>query len=93
MEKKYQKKNTRQAVIIHLISNDNDPDKWVKESSIEAISYLALNQENFKEIMNDIDIKAITKDLMTKYNGSDKQNHQLQYRQEGRCNLLNALIQ
>ncbi|KAA6361488.1 MAG: hypothetical protein EZS28_042985 [Streblomastix strix] len=76
--KEIPEKNTRLAIIIHLISIVNDPNKWVKESSIEAISYLALNQKNFKQIMNDIDIKAITKDLMTECNGSEKQNKQLQ---------------
>ncbi|KAA6391477.1 MAG: hypothetical protein EZS28_012997 [Streblomastix strix] len=80
--KEIPEKHTRQAVIIHFISIFKDPDKWVKESSIDAISYLALSQENFKEIMNGIDIKAITKDLMTEYNGSEKQNKQLQHRQE-----------
>ncbi|KAA6401905.1 MAG: hypothetical protein EZS28_002572, partial [Streblomastix strix] len=86
-------KNIRQEVISHLKSIVNDPDKWTKESSIGAISYLALNQENYNEIMKGLNFKAISSLIGKHYVSSAEQRQKILQQQYEKSNLLCGMLQ
>ncbi|KAA6378574.1 MAG: hypothetical protein EZS28_025900, partial [Streblomastix strix] len=85
--------NIQKEVITHLKSIISDTDKCVKVSSIDAISYLALNQENYIEIMKGIDLKSIAEELRNPFRDSLEQKKEIQSKQEEKCNLLNVILE
>ncbi|KAA6355404.1 MAG: hypothetical protein EZS28_049069, partial [Streblomastix strix] len=84
--------NIQKEVISHLKSIIDDSDELTRDSSILAIACLARNQENRAEIMKGINMKSIVEKLRKPYEGTLEQKKEIQNKQEGKCNLLNMIL-
>ncbi|KAA6386763.1 MAG: hypothetical protein EZS28_017712 [Streblomastix strix] len=82
----------RTEIISHLMSIVGDFNNFIKINSRIALGNLAKNSENRSEIMKGIDMKSIAEELRKPYIGTLEQKKEIQNKQEGKCNLLYAIL-
>ncbi|KAA6363442.1 MAG: hypothetical protein EZS28_041031 [Streblomastix strix] len=82
----------RTEIISHFISIVVDSDSWTQKTSRAILGNHIQNSENRTEIMKAIDMKSIAEELRQPNVGTLEQNKQIQNKQEGKCNLLYAII-
>ncbi|KAA6367121.1 MAG: hypothetical protein EZS28_037352 [Streblomastix strix] len=85
-------KNIKQEVISHLTSIIFHIDAWTRDAAKDALSFLALNQENYSEIMRGLSFISIAGMLKNPLIGIEQQKKDTQSMQEGYCSLLSALL-
>ncbi|KAA6390277.1 MAG: putative NEK/NEK2 protein kinase, partial [Streblomastix strix] len=85
-------KEMKQEIINHLKSLLCDSDAWVKERAQIALKYLAQNDINRSEILNDEELKNIEQDLKQQIEGEEEQQKSILHRQEIDLFLLTQIL-
>ncbi|KAA6379386.1 MAG: hypothetical protein EZS28_025088 [Streblomastix strix] len=83
----------RQKIINHLKSLLNDSDNLVKEVAKTTITFLAQNDANRSEILNEEDLKQIDQDLIQPIEGTDEQQKSILHKQEMDLILISAILE
>ncbi|KAA6372378.1 MAG: hypothetical protein EZS28_032096 [Streblomastix strix] len=92
----------RQEIINHIKSllndddddgDDDDSDAWVKETAKNALKYLAQNDTNRSEILNEQELKKIEQDLKQPIEGTQEQQKNITQRQETDLLLLSLILE
>ncbi|KAA6384417.1 MAG: putative NEK/NEK2 protein kinase, partial [Streblomastix strix] len=83
----------RQEIINHLNSLLSVSDAWVKENAKVALKYLAQNEANRSEILNETVLKKIEQDLKQPIEGTQEQRKSIHQRQETALLLLSSVLE
>ncbi|KAA6354420.1 MAG: hypothetical protein EZS28_050053, partial [Streblomastix strix] len=83
----------RQEIINHLKSLLNDSDTLMKEKAKKALKYLAQNDVNRSEILNENELKKIEKDLKQSIEGTTKQKKSILQKQENDLLFLSQILE
>ncbi|KAA6346666.1 MAG: hypothetical protein EZS28_052077, partial [Streblomastix strix] len=83
----------RREIINHLITLLTDVNSWTKNTAKDALNSLSRNKTNRDEIIHDNQINQITNELRRKLEGNEEQNKLIENNQEGKCNLLIAILE
>ncbi|KAA6372446.1 MAG: hypothetical protein EZS28_032027, partial [Streblomastix strix] len=82
----------RQEIISHLKSLLSDSDDWMKEVSKTALQSLAKNDVNHNQILKNLDLNAIAKNLQKELKGSEQEKQDIMQMQEFDCVLLYSIL-
>ncbi|KAA6400640.1 MAG: hypothetical protein EZS28_003831 [Streblomastix strix] len=83
----------RNKIITHLISIINASDVNSKFDAKDALSYLAQNDANFREILNNFDINKIVNDLNVRIEGKEEQVKWINSQIQDDCIFLLAILE
>ncbi|KAA6398122.1 MAG: hypothetical protein EZS28_006351 [Streblomastix strix] len=91
--KEIKDQNMKIQIISHLKSLLTDPDDWTKQESFIALGFLAKNSANSSEIVKDIDLNVIIENMKKPLQGNDKEQEEIQQKQEIQSFYLSTLLQ
>ncbi|KAA6390809.1 MAG: hypothetical protein EZS28_013663 [Streblomastix strix] len=82
----------KQEIFTYLKILLSDSDDWIKERAKDSLEYLAQNDKNRSEILNENELKKIGYDLRQSIDGTEEEKKEIIKKQEFNCILLYSVL-